>query len=113
MDTLLGDARYIAYVGVTEDLLRVEKLIRGSEILAEKFRISPVWHTPVPRQTVYGSAGREAVESGIEYISFATANVYADGVTHKVESLSWSASRWNLVWPRIASQAGNTINDPR
>lgn len=38
-DTLLGDARYIGYVGVTEHSLRVEELIRGSEIWPEKFRI--------------------------------------------------------------------------
>jgi hypothetical protein len=66
---LIKQERFICYLGMEQQVLRVDELISGSEQWPERFRsLLAASHTREAK-TIYGSTAREAAERAVVYLS--------------------------------------------
>jgi phenylacetate-coenzyme A ligase PaaK-like adenylate-forming protein len=69
MTTLIKEERYIYYLGMEPQVLRVEELISGSEQWPERFRALLAASHTREAKTIYGSTARETAERAVVYLS--------------------------------------------
>lgn len=66
---LIKEERYMFYLGMEQQVLRVKELISGSEQWPERFRALLATSRTREAKTIYGSTAREAAERAVVYLS--------------------------------------------